>query len=149
MTRAAFHRPARRLLLFVALTLSACATDRPPESLATRWLDAMNAHRADLVLALLAPDVTYIDPVTSVPVGREKLAERLRAEWGVYHDQVYTAKRIHETPDAAVVEWTVQETHPSGKHIEIDGVTVLSTQGGSIHALRSYFNPIVFLQFLP
>lgn len=131
------------------LVISACQGEPPDDLLASRWLDAMNAHRVEQVLALLDEHVTFSDPGTKTPLDREGLAEHLRMEWSVWKDQVYTATHVHRAADSTVIEWRVQQTHPDGKHMELDGVTVLETKAGRVSALRTYFNPVIFLQFLP
>lgn len=128
---------------------SGCREPRESDGLAQRWLDAMNAHDPARVLALLAPDADYTDPGTKVPLAPPELAEKLTKDWALWKDQVFTATRVHEAPNSSVVEWRVQQTHPGGKHFDFAGVTVLETDGIAIRALRTYYNPVMFLQFLP
>lgn len=135
-------------LLIAAALLGACRGSGASPDLSTAWIDALNSHQVERVSALLAPDASYTDPVTKGPVGRADFAARLAREWRIYHDQVYTVRHVHIAPGATVVEWTVQQTHPTGKHIDLDGVTVLIEDRGSIREVRTFYNPVVFLQFL-
>jgi steroid delta-isomerase-like uncharacterized protein len=139
------------LRLSLIALLSACdAHSQAGRLLAGRWIDAMNAHRAEEVLALFAPDATYSEPGLEGRVDSIPLAERLENGWAQWKDRVLTPTRIMlADAGTAVVEWEMNQTHPSGKHLAVSGVTVIESDGGRIRALRTYYNAVPFLQFLP
>lgn len=144
-------RSALPLLPLVLVLFAACAGEREDslsQELAQRWLDAMNSHDVARVVSLFSPDATVVGPASSAPLSREEHAAKLKEDWRVWHDQVFTPRVIHVTSDTAVVEWRAQQTHPTGKHLDYEGVAILDVEGNVIRGLRMYFNPVIFLPFL-
>ena len=146
--RVMWKRCAGAMALSAIVLGSACRATPPENSLGQQWLDALNSHDTARVAALLNPDATYSDPTTKEPLGVVPLSERWIREWTQWKDRVYTAKSILSTADTVVIEWHLQQIHPSGKAVPLDGVTILDRDGMHIRAVRDYYNPAVYLQFL-
>jgi len=146
--RAAFSLSAALALLLVA-TVPGCGHKEPGPEPGRAWLDAFNSHNADQVVKLMSPNATYWDPATPQPIAPAALRARLEAEARLWKDRVYTARQILVTQDAIVVEWHLQQTHPSnGEPVPLDGVTVLELRNNLIQAARTYYDPSVYLRFM-
>ncbi len=143
-----WKRLAGAIALSAAVLGSSCSSAPPESSLGQRWLDALNSHDAAQVAPLLATDAVYRDPTAQEPLGVAALSARLTREWTQWKDRVYTAIRIVDAPDTVVIEWHLQQTHPTGKAVPLDGVTILDRDGTRIRAVRDYYNAGVYLQFL-
>jgi ketosteroid isomerase-like protein len=130
----------------VLLSLAACDSARPRNELAQLWLDALNSHDPDRVMAMLTSTATYSEPAESL--GGQSLRDRLRQTWSLWKDQVYSPKAIIADRDVVVIEWHLQQTHPNGKPVPVDGVTVLEVRDSRIQAVRNYFDMGVYLQLL-
>jgi steroid delta-isomerase-like uncharacterized protein len=142
----------RRAVMLTALTLVlavACGGRRetPLDALAQQWLDALNTHDPQQVLALMSPDATYADPMTPRPLPVAELATHLSRIWDIWRDQVYSATTIVTSERAAAVEWQVQQTHQNGQVLPMQGVFILEIVGGRIQSARSYYNAVPYLQF--
>ena len=142
-----WRRRAGVLTIAVALA-SSCSSAPPDSGLGQRWIDALNSHDATRLASLLDPDAVYRDPTAKEPVGAAALSERCAREWTQWKDRVYTAQRILDARDTVVIEWHLQQTHPSGTAVPLDGVTILDRDGMRIRAVRDYYNAGVYLQFL-
>ena len=150
--RARRWKRARTVLLLDAIlvvaALAGCSRAEPGADLGQRWLDALNSHDATQVVALMEPTATYADPTLHQPLAPAALSTWLTQAWSVWKDRVYTPTRMLAVPGAIVIEWHVEQSHPTGKGVPMDGVTVLDVRDGHIHAARSYYDTITFLQFV-
>lgn len=135
-------------LLVGSITLSSCTQRDGGKELAQRWIDALNRHSPDEVIALLEPDATYVNAPPNKAIDVGALRSVLQLDWSVWKDQVYTAKTIVAAGNLISIEWHVQQTHPSGTPVPLDGATVLETHGNRIRHVRNYYNAAVYLQFL-
>ncbi len=137
------------LALFLGgLVLAACERLDPGRELAERWIDALNSHDPKQVVQLLSPTAKYSDPSTPEPVKPTELAFRWEQGWKLWKDQVYQPRKIVSAGQSVAIEWHIEQTHPSGVPVPVNGVTVLDIQDGRIVAVRSYFDPSVYLRFL-
>jgi len=137
------------LLMLAGCVLAACQRSETEGTyLARRWLEALNSHDVEQVTQLLDGGATYSDPAPAQPVALPVLRQRLQQTWSVWKDQVYTANKVIEHADTVAIEWHVQQTHPSGRSVPTDGVTILEVQSSRIHAVRNYYNTGIYLQFI-
>jgi ketosteroid isomerase-like protein len=137
-----------RTAIVIVATLAGCSRAEPGNELGQRWLDALNSHDATRVVALMEPTATYADPTLRQPLAPAALSAWLTQAWSVWKDRVYTPTRVLALPGSIVIEWHVEQSHPSGKGVPMDGVTILDLRDGRIHAARSYYDISTFLQFV-
>jgi ketosteroid isomerase-like protein len=130
--------------------VSACSRSSPDTgaALARQWLDGLNSHDPERVIELLTADATYWDSTSNAPVSADAFRARLQQEAAAWKDRVYSARRIISTGDSIVIEWHIQQTHPSGESVPLDGATVLDVHDGRVQAARTYFNAVGYLRFL-
>jgi ketosteroid isomerase-like protein len=135
-------------LAWMASLCASCSSATSGDDLGQRWLDALNSHDPSRIVQLLDADASYWDITTKEPLSPTAVAQRWTREWTVWKDRVYTGKSIINTPDSVVIEWHLQQTHPNGTPVPLDGVTILERDGRRIRRVRDYYNPGVYLQFL-
>ncbi len=136
------------LIVISTIFVGGCNRFEPNHDLALRYLDALNSHDPNQVLDLLTVDATYVDPASLRPLGREALRMRLQQDAAAWKDRVYAARRILTCDNSVTIEWHIQQTHPSGESVPIDGATVLTLRDGRIEGIRSYYNVAPYLRFL-
>lgn len=134
----------------MAVALVACAPRHadPGSEIARKFLDALNTRDPNRVFELLTPDATFSDPLSGSAIPAAVFRGRLQLDASGWKDRVYSARRITSGAGGVTVEWHIQQTHPSGRPVPLDGVTVLDLQDGRIKAVRSYYNALVYVPFL-
>jgi ketosteroid isomerase-like protein len=133
--------------VLVMITGGCDATNRKT-AVADAFLDAMNSHDADRVIALLDAEAIVIDPAAPAELNAGAYRDWLRANWRAWPDRVFTPKRMIEGEGVVAIEWHLQQSHIGGRRVPIDGITVLSLRGERVIGLRNYYNAAVFLPFL-
>ena len=146
--RLAFVSRQRVHLVVLCALLGACAREDPAGEIAQRWFDALNAHSAEQIVQLLTNDATFLDPTSSTALGSRELGPWLARGWAAWKDRVYTLTAVVAEHDRVVAEWHLQQTHPGGTPVPIDGVTIFDLKAGRIAKVRNYYNASVYLQFL-
>jgi limonene-1,2-epoxide hydrolase len=138
------------MIVFVGLVLAAnpgCGR-RSADGIGQRFLDALNTHDPVQVAALLTSQATYTEPGRSAPLDADALSEQLTQQWQRWHDQVYSARAIHELPDVTVIEWESHQTNHNRDAITLNGVFVLDVRHGRIAGVRNYFDVAPLLRFM-
>ncbi|MCK6556437.1 nuclear transport factor 2 family protein [Candidatus Binatia bacterium] len=135
------------LALAACLAVAGCAQD-DRNDVGQRWLDALNSHDSEQALRLLDADAELRDPTLMQPLRPVAVRDWLDRSNALWRDRVYTAKRKLSQGDVVAIEWQLQQTHPSGKAVPIDGVTLIEVRDGRIRRVRNYYNAGVYLQFL-
>lgn len=136
--------------LFAVLAVIGCGSpgaSTEGRRLADTWVAAWNAHSVEQVLGLFEPNGTYQDPATPGPISGLALRQFLFQQWSIWGDLTLTVRSARGDAQWAVIEWRSRGTHPSGKTITIDGVTVLDRRERIVRA-STYYDATVYLQFL-
>lgn len=137
------------LVGLLALSLLGCHDTGGSDQLARLWLDALNSHDPERVLQLLEPDATYSEPSFKQPLKPEGLRRWLTQVWSTWKDRVYSPGVVVADPTMVVIEWHIQQTHPNGTAVPLDGITLIEHDRGRIRHVREYYNAAAYLQFLP
>ena len=115
--------------------------------------EAWNRYDADLIEAVVAPNVVWLDPALPEPArGVEEVKEFMRAGWGAFPDLRFTAGPMWLDPhsDSMTWAWRMEGTHsgpleppgfaPTGRRIDIDGIDVWDFEEGRIGRYRAYYD---------
>ena len=135
-------------LLLLVSGATGCQRTDSNEELAQDWMDALNSHDPVRIVELLQPRASCTDAVADTPVDPAAYAQRLAAEWNAWKDRVYMTETIRVAPDFILIQWRIQQTHPTGKSVPLDGATVLDVQGGHISGVHDYYNATTYVQFV-
>lgn len=111
-----------------------------------RWIEAMNTHRPDNVIRLLAPMATWTGPSFSKSASVPQMRYALQNGWNVWKDRKYFAKRIVVGEGSVVIEWHIDQTSVQGRAVPIDGATVLDVRDGRVAAVREYYDPYPYVR---
>ena len=104
-------------------------------------LDAVNAHDAARVAHFHAEDYEGLDVSRATHRrGREGISKELSAWWHAFPDLRFAIRDVVVQPGRLAFLWTAEGTHkdvflrmpPSGRRIEVCGVTLLTLQDGKI-----------------
>src|SRR5690349_11493262 len=113
------------------------------------YLDAWNAHDGAAVVATLAPDGTYDDPVLPGPIGGDHLAAYVGALAAGLPDVQFVADDLVVTGDRVVLPWRMLGTHtgplpdapePTGRTCDLPGVDVITGGADGITSVVGYFD---------
>jgi steroid delta-isomerase-like uncharacterized protein len=133
-----------------AASLAACS-DREPATaaLARRWIDALNTHDVDAIVALVAEHGTYSDPTLPRPVSDEGFRSFVATAAREWPDRVYTIRDVVADRDTAAVTWHLRQTYANTTAFPIDGAFLLHVNGGHITSVEAYFDATPYLRLLP
>jgi limonene-1,2-epoxide hydrolase len=130
----------------LSVLLTACAGCRAqpepshPMRWAKAWINALNSHRLDQVLPLLAPDATYQDPLSrSVLMGRF-LNFLLVVNFKQFPHSHYELKRVIADGDYFAAEWEATGLSKTASQKHLNGVFIIRLQGNAIASVRGYFD---------
>jgi steroid delta-isomerase-like uncharacterized protein len=116
-----------------------------------------NAHDAEGVAALFAPNGVFTDAATAGPVPRARIAAVVAHLCAVLPDLRFSPSRPAGSEGRYVVEWTLEGTHlgpfrpnlvPSGARVALSGADVLDVGGEGIRRLTRYFDRQAFAEAL-
>jgi len=147
-TRRRVRRAAVRAVLLLVGCTVACEHGEPNTDLGQDWMDALNSHDPVRIVELLHPTASCKDPLAPESLDPTAYARRLSGEWTVWKDRVYMTKRILAGSNTLVIEWRIQQTHPTGTSVHLDGATILDVHAGRISGVRDYYNTSAYLQFV-
>jgi len=114
-----------------------------------RYFSAWNAHDADGIAGVFAPDGTYEDPTTRGAIGPAALGDVARGLWAAFPDLRFEVSSRHVGETQATVEWVMRGTNhgpfisgvePAGATASLQGVDVFTVADGCIRRIRGYFD---------
>lgn len=120
-----------------------------PVALARRYFDAWRGRDAAAVLATLAPDGTYEDPLTGGPIGGPAFAGYLQGLWAAFPDLDFTLGEVLRAGDERVLgAWRMHGHHhgpfnglpPTGRAVDLPGVDLIVTGDGGVRSVTGFFD---------
>lgn len=123
-----------------------------PVAVARRYFQAWRQRDAVAVLATLAPNGTYEDPLTGGPIRGDAFAGYMRGLWSAFPDLDFELGPIRRVSDGAVhATWTMaghnhgsfNELPPSGRAVSLPGIDVMEISAQGILTVRGYFDSAV------
>lgn len=127
-------------------------------TVATRWVEAYNAHDPERIRDVLAPDATLTSPEGTFD-GGAAITDYM-AGWARAFGGGYTIHHVTAEGDTAVIETTWRGTHtgpyptpdgdipPTGRDIEARSCHAVVADGGRVAEVRMYFDVYGFLSQL-
>ena len=120
------------------------AVDRPfAEAFDRRWTAAWNAHDADAVVALLAPDVEWVESgVRRVLRGHDDARRRIEADFRAVPDvhgetlQLF----VDEQTASAAVHWRLSGTYEGRRPVAFEGVSLWRFHGDRLLRLQMLYD---------
>jgi steroid delta-isomerase-like uncharacterized protein len=104
------------------------------------WEVLVNQHNPDAIDELYTPDFVWHEPDQDIQ-GPEEGKQFLRAYLTAFPDLRCSVEDEIAEGDEVVTRWTISGTHqgeveefgpPTGKHVEIKGITIHRIEGGKI-----------------
>ena len=90
------------------------------------------------VMRLFADDASMVAPGLSIS-GKQEIRKFFESEAPKIEDYRIEKKSVIEKGNEIAVEWHVRhKTKPTGKQIDVNGVTLITAEGGLIKKLRDY-----------
>jgi steroid delta-isomerase-like uncharacterized protein len=120
-----------------------------PLELAQHYFDAWNRRDPSAVLATLAADGTYSDPMTGGPLSGAAFAGYMNGLFSAFPDVSFEVGRAGLlAPDLAAAQWIMRGTNlgsmnglpPSGKRVELQGADFIRVADGKIRSVEGYFD---------
>lgn len=120
---------------------------------------AYNAHDADALLGLLADDITMSEPEGTWS-GKAEVGAAVQAVFDGFPDSVWPLDEVVVLPSddhsRMAVTWRWQGTHtgtysglpPTGRHVDVHGVTLVTVRGGLISDMQFFFDTYDYLEQL-
>lgn len=113
---------------------------------ADRFIRALHRLETDgdleEIVSLFAPDAELRNPVIPRPLRGE---EGVREFWDTYRRtfrEVHSDfRKVAESDDTAILEWTSQGVTAQGREFRYDGVSVVEFADGRVRSFRAYFDP--------
>jgi ketosteroid isomerase-like protein len=132
-----------------------------PRELTDAITTAYNAHQLFRLAEFFRPDIVLVVPDAGELKGRQQVAEYHRAFLQAFPDAKIEVEAKHDSGDTTIDEWTFHGTHtgplslpsgetipPTGKHVSVRGVDVVSYAGGAVASHHAYFDQLQFLTAL-
>jgi steroid delta-isomerase-like uncharacterized protein len=117
---------------------------------------AWNAHDADRLAALIAPDLAYRSVALSDPLhGREAFRELVAGYFQAFPDLQIDNRAVAFAEDTVVIEWRITGTHAgpmnglpaTGRPVDIRGCGVVHVdEAGLMASIDEYWNEMALLR---
>ncbi|MEA2641052.1 MAG: hypothetical protein QOF51_2446 [Chloroflexota bacterium] len=111
------------------------------QALAQQFVEACNAHDPDRLIALFAPDYEGAEVADPAPQqGRAAARETYARYLAAFPDMRMAAEQVLVDAPTVAIAWSIVGTHrgtlmhipPTGRRINVRGVTLLTIQGNLI-----------------
>ena len=127
--------------------------------LSDKYTDAINAHDAEAIGALVAPDIVFTEPMGEFK-GRQEIIEYWQRFFDAFPDLQGRDECKADAGDTAMNEWTVAGTHSgpletpegtvpaTGKRVTMRGCDSLTVRDGLVVSHRAYYDQLGFMEQL-
>lgn len=115
-------------------------------SKASEFIEALRRIEEDgdvePMVQLFTPDAELSNPTVPRPLrGQVGARDFWRSYRGIFGEVRSEFRRIVESDEASILEWTSRGTFAYGGEFSYDGVSVIEHPGGAITRFRAYFDP--------
>jgi steroid delta-isomerase-like uncharacterized protein len=120
------------------------------------WEEIANQKNIDALEEFYAADAVWHEPDQELQ-GLEEIRQYVDLNFGAFPDVNFTVEDVIAEGDKVVTRWTVRGTHqgeteefgpPTGRQIELEGLTLHRLEGGRIVEEWERFDNLSFLQQL-
>jgi steroid delta-isomerase-like uncharacterized protein len=120
------------------------------------WEEIPNQRNLDALEEFYAADAVWHEPDQELQ-GLEEIRQYVDLYFGAFPDVNFTVEDVIAEGDKVVTRWTVRGTHqgeteefgpPTGRQIELEGLTLHRLEGGRIVEEWERFDNLSFLQQL-
>ncbi len=120
------------------------------------WEEVANQKNMDALEEFYAADAVWHEPDQELQ-GLEEIRQYVALNFAAFPDVNFTVEDVIAEGDKAVTRWTVRGTHqgeteefgpPTGRQIELEGLTLHRLEGGKIVEEWERFDNLSFLQQL-
>ena len=117
--------------------------------IALRYFDAWNRRDAAAILATLAENGTYEDPVTPGPLTGGAIGAYAESLWAAFPDLSFEIVSLTESATGLVCgQWLMKGTNtgslnglpPTGKSLAVPGADFIQVDGDAIRSVQGYFD---------
>jgi steroid delta-isomerase-like uncharacterized protein len=134
------------------------ATRTDLETLIERYNEAWNAHDADAIMAMHAPDMVFENHTAGERAQGEAVREHVAAIFEGWPDITFETRRLYVRDDLIVQEWTATATHSrtmrrgdlvaeaSGKAVRWEGMDIIPVRDGLITRKDVYSDSVSILR---
>jgi steroid delta-isomerase-like uncharacterized protein len=134
------------------------ATRTDLETLIERYNEAWNAHDADAIMAMHAPDMVFENHTAGERAEGEAVREHVAAIFEGWPDITFETRRLYVRDDLIVQEWTATATHSrtmrrgdlvaeaSGKAVRWEGMDIIPVRDGLITRKDVYSDSVSILR---
>jgi steroid delta-isomerase-like uncharacterized protein len=134
------------------------ATRTDLETLIERYNEAWNAHDADAIMAMHAPDMVFENHTAGERAEGEAVREHVAAIFEGWPDITFETRRLYLRDDLIVQEWTATATHSrtlrrgdlvaeaSGKAVRWEGMDIIPVRDGLITRKDVYSDSVSILR---
>ncbi len=116
---------------------------------AHRYFDAWNRRDAAAILATLAENGTYTDPLTPGPLTGGAIGAYAEGLWAAFPDLSFDILSLTESAAGLVCgQWLMKGTNtgslnglpPTGKTVEVPGADFIQVDGDAVRSVQGYFD---------
>jgi steroid delta-isomerase-like uncharacterized protein len=120
------------------------------------WEEVANQKNMDALEEFYAADAVWHEP-GQVLQGLEEIRQYVALNFAAFPDVNFTIEDVIAEGDKVVTRWTVRGTHqgeteeygpPTGRQIELEGLTISRIEGGKIVEEWERFDNLSFMQQL-
>jgi steroid delta-isomerase-like uncharacterized protein len=120
------------------------------------WEEVANQKNMDALEEFYAADAVWHEPDQELQ-GLEEIRQYVALNFAAFPDVNFTVEDVIAEGDKAVTRWTVRGTHqgeteefgpPTGRQIELEGLTLHRLEGGKIVEEWERFDNLSFMQQL-
>ncbi len=120
------------------------------------WEEVANQKNMDALEEFYAADAVWHEPDQELQ-GLEEIRQYVALNFAAFPDVNFTVEDVIAEGDKAVTRWTVRGTHqgeteefgpPTGRQIELEGLTLHRFEGGKIVEEWERFDNLSFMQQL-
>jgi steroid delta-isomerase-like uncharacterized protein len=116
---------------------------------AQRYFDAWNRRDSAAILATIAENGTYTDPLTPGPLTGAAIGAYAEGLWAAFPDLSFDVASMTESATGLVcVQWLMKGTNagslnglpPTGKAVAVPGADFIQVDGDAIRSVQGYFD---------
>jgi steroid delta-isomerase-like uncharacterized protein len=117
--------------------------------IAHRYFDAWNRRDSAAILATLAENGTYTDPLTPAPLTGGSIGAYAEGLWAAFPDLSFDVVSMTESARGLVcAQWMMKGTNtgslndlpPTGKAVAVPGADFIQVDGDAIRSVQGYFD---------
>lgn len=134
-------------------------TSESAQGIMQHYIDAWNAHDAEAIVALFAPEGSYCDPTTPRALRGQAIAAYANELWRAFPDLTFEVRAIMAAlpslpacEEQIAVQWIMRGTNegpvmglpPTGYTVSLPGIDLIIVEGDKLRSVRGYFDTRTF-----